>query len=392
MRNANSFVLLRSSSRFTAFSSNIGVNADGNADSTASYLAVGEPAISNPRSQVPNPKSPIPNPKSGFTLIELLVVIAIIGILIALLLPAVQAAREAARRMQCSNNLKQIGLALHNYHDTFRRFPIGSRSGSFSMYNTTGTNWRSGLLPFLEQKALFDQLNFKTGSFSGYNSQPFSGGNEVLIGLLVPVYKCPSSTIDPFVNEPTSINDKGGMMMDYVGISGAYPDPGGRGSGACRQSMRGYVCNTGLLAPHESKSLGSATDGTSNTIIVAEQSGLVAKTPIRSNYAGGWAGARDHASGYDLNPRKANQIPDDGSANYYHCGLTVVRWAINSQTTVANSSSATYETNTILNSFHPGVIQVTLGDGSVRSISENIEMETLRRLATADDGMVLGDY
>jgi len=320
------------------------------------------------------------------------VVIAIIGILIALLLPAVQAAREAARRMQCSNNLKQIGLALHNYHDTFRKFPIGSRSGSFASYNTTGTNWRSGLLPFLEQKALFDQLNFETGSFSGWNSQPFSGGNEVLEGLLVPVYKCPSSTIDPFINSPTSINDHGGMMHDYVGIAGAYPDPGGRGSSACRQSMRGYVCNTGLLAPHECKAIRDATDGTSNTIIVSEQSGLVDKTPIRSNYAGGWAGARDHAQGYDLNPRKANEISDDGASNYYHCGLTVVRWAINSQTTVVNSSSTTYETNTILNSFHPGIIQVLLADGSVRGLSEMIEMETLRRLAAADDGVPVGEF
>ncbi len=339
-----------------------------------------------------NRKSKIRNPNSAFTLVELLVVIAIIGILIALLLPAVQAAREAARRMQCTNNLKQMGLALHNYHGALRSFPIGSRSGTISMYNTYGTNWRSALLPFMEQKPLYDSLNFKTGSFSGYNSQPFSGGNEVLVGLVMAVYKCPSSTIDPLINEPTSINDRGGMMHDYVGISGAYPDPGGRGSAVCRRSMRGQVCVTGLLLPHQAVGIRHASDGTSHTMIIAEQSGLVAGTAIRSNYAGGWAGARDHASAYDLNPRRANQIPDDGSANYYHCGLTVVQWAINSRTTVPNSSSATYETNTILNSFHPGVINVLLADGSVQSISEAIDMETLRRLASANDGMPVGEY
>ncbi len=328
--------------------------------------------------------------RSGFTLVELLVVIAIIGILIALLLPAVQAAREAARRMQCSNNLKQIGLALHNYHGAFGTFPIGSRSGTIPSYNTYGTNWRSSLLAFLEQQTISDKLNFETGSFSGWNTQPFSEGNQILEGLLVPVYKCPSSTIDPFINEPTSINDHGGLMHDYVGISGAYPDPGGRGSAVCRQSMRGYVCNTGLLAPHESMAIKHASDGTSNTIIVAEQSGLVADRSVRSNYGGGWAGARDHATGYDLKPRKANQIED--GTNYYHCGLTVVRWAINSQTTIANSSSTTYETNTILNSFHPGVIQILLADGSIRAISETIDMETLRRLASADDGVPIGDF
>ncbi len=331
--------------------------------------------------------------RTAFTLVELLVVIAIIGILIALLLPAVQSAREAARRMQCSNNLKQIGLALHNYHGTFRCFPIGSRSGAIPSYNTFGTNWRTALLPFLEQKPLYDSLNFETGSFSGHSVSPsFSNGNEVLQWLALPVYKCPTSTIDPFVNEPTSGNDSGSLMHDYVGIAGAYPDPGGRGSAVCRQSMRGYVCTSGLLLAHQVAGIKNAKDGTSKTIIVAEQSGLVDGTPIRSNYCGGWAGGRDHATEYNLHPRRANQIPNDGSANYYHCGLTVVRWAINSQTSVSGSSRATYETNTILNSFHPGTINVLMADGSVHSVSEAIDMETLRRLSAADDGMTVGEF
>ncbi len=332
-------------------------------------------------------------PAHGFTLVELLVVIAIIGILIALLLPAVQSAREAARRMQCTNNLKQMGLALHSYHGAFRCFPIGSRSGTIASYNTYGTNWRTALLPFMEQKPLYDSLNFKTGTFSGSSASPaFSNGNEVLKGLVLPMYKCPSSTIDPLVNEPTSANNSGSLMHDYVGIAGAYPDPGGRGSAVCRRSMRGYVCVTGLLRAHQVAGIKNATDGTSKTMIIAEQSGLVGDTPIRSNYCGGWAGARDHDSAYNLKPRRANQIPDDGSANYYHCGLTVVHWAINSRTTVANSSRATYETNTILNSFHPGIINILMADGSVHSIADNIDMETLRRLASADDGMSVGEY
>ena len=105
--------------------------------------------------------------RRGFTLIELLVVIAIIAILVALLLPAVQQAREAARRASCKNNLKQIGIALHNYHDVHRSFPFGGRSPT----RNAGTSWRFGLLPFLEQNAIFD-----LDKASNYNLNTYAGG------------------------------------------------------------------------------------------------------------------------------------------------------------------------------------------------------------------------
>ena len=334
-----------------------------------------------------------PDNQKGFTLVELLVVIAIIGILIAMLLPAVQAAREAARRMQCSNNLKQIGLALHNYHDAFKVFPYGSRSGTVPAYNTTGTNWRTAILSYLEQETLSGKLNFETGSFSGHSGYPFSGGNEILRGLLVTAFRCPSNPMDPFENETEAWNNEGSMMHDYVGISGAYPDPGGRGSAVCRRSRRGQVCNTGMLRPHETTEIRHATDGTSHVMMVAEQSGKVGDEAIRSNYTGGWSGARDDSgSQYDLNPRMANEIPDNGSANYYHTGLTTVQWAINTQTKVANSSSTCYETNTILNSFHAGMINALMADGAVRSIDESIDMDTFRQLSAADDGMAMEGF
>jgi len=322
------------------------------------------------------------NRRCGFTLVELLVVIAIIGILIALLLPAVQAAREAARRSQCSNNLKQMGLALHNYHDVFRAFPIGSRSGSIVPRNVSGTNWRASILAFLEQKNIFDQLDFEAGLFRS----PFSSTNTVLRNLLVPVYKCPSSPTDPFINEPSSTNtDNGSMMHEYVGISGAYPDPADR-SNICKDSSRGKVCSNGLLLPNECRQMRDALDGTSNTIVISEQSGQVNKVPIRSNYGGGWCGAAA-----DSLPIYTVATMPTGT-NYYHTGLTVVRWTLNSQTAVSGSSSTTYETNTILNSFHPGIVQVLLTDGSVRALSETVEMETVRRLCAADDGLTVGQY
>lgn len=324
----------------------------------------------------------------GFTLVELLVVIAIIGILIALLLPAVQAAREAARRSQCSNNLKQMGLALHNYHDVFLAFPIGSRSGSITPRNVYGTNWRASILAFLEQKALFDKLDFEAGSFRS----PFTSTNTVLYKLLVPVYKCPSSPTDPFVNEAGSSNtDNGSMMHEYVGLSGAYPDPAGR-SNVCKQSSRGMVCNNGLLLPNEVRLMRDALDGTSNTVIISEQSGQIApagqtaKVPIRSNYGGGWCGtAADSLPIYTVGTMPTG-------TNFYHTGLTVLRWTLNAETAVSSSSNTAYETNTVLNSFHPGIVQVLLADGSVRGLSETINMDTLRRLCAADDGQPVGEY
>ena len=328
--------------------------------------------------------------RRGFTLVELLVVIAIIGILIALLLPAVQAAREAARRSQCTNNLKQICLALHNYHDTYLGFPLGSRSHPWKVHrNSHGTNWKTNLLAQLEQQPLFDQLNFETGGFSCTvgSSSSLHSGNEILKDLVLPVYKCPSSTSGPFDNDVgNAANQQPVMMHEYVGISGSYPDPGGRTT-VCKQSARGMVCRSGLLLPNENRGIQHATDGTSNTIIVSEQSGLVGTERIRSNYAGGWAGtAADPGNPvYTVETMPANH-------NFYHTGLTVIRWAINSPTKVIGSSDMCYMTNTILNSFHPGGINVALADGSVRFLSETLDMEIVRRLGAADDQQPVSNF
>ncbi len=317
---------------------------------------------------------------SGFTLVELLVVITIIGILIALLLPAVQAAREAARRSQCTNNLQQMGVAMHNYPESNRSFPIGSRSGSIVPRNRTGPNWRVSILGQLDQLALFESLNFKTGSFSGGSSPAFFG-NESLTGLVLEVYRCPSSNVDPLVNAPNATNTaKNSQMHQYVGISGAYPDPANpTRTDVCKTSGRGIVCDNGLLLPNESKGIHQALDGTSNIFLVAEQSGVVNNTVIACNYGGGWAGtAADGLPIYTVSTMPTG-------TNYYHTGLTVVRYAINSPTPTTGYSSQPYETNTILNSYHPGGINVLVADGSVRFVSDNIEMQSLLRLCVADD-------
>jgi prepilin-type N-terminal cleavage/methylation domain-containing protein len=324
----------------------------------------------------------------GFTLVELLVVITIIGILIALLLPAVQAAREAARRIQCANNLKQMGLAIQNYHAAVSAFPIGSRPGNNGNPGRTGTNWKTPILAFLEQQPLYDQLQFTVGS--GF-APMWWGNNGILSEMVVGVYRCPSSPFDPLLSSDRgNYVDNGAQKHDYVGIAGAYPDPAGRGASVCNQSSYGWICRNGLLPPNENKTISDAKDGTSKTIIVSEQSGVVGvvengarvEYPIRNNYAGGWAGM--------IGGARADQV-QNGSTVYSMSGLTTVRWALNAPTAVDWSSDYSYMNNTVLNSSHPGVVQVLLADGSVHSLSDNLDVALLRQLCVADDGLPTGD-
>jgi hypothetical protein len=185
------------------------------------------------------------------------------------------------------------------------------------------------------------------------------------------------------------------MKHEYAGIAGAYPDPAGRGSGVCRdEGGQGWICRNGLLPMNESRNIARAIDGTSNTIIVGEQSGRVGVTdsvqsgvvqyPIAANYCGGWAGV--HTG------KRANELTSADNRFGYYIGLTTVRWQLNASTAVVNSSDLTYHTNTVLNSMHPTIVQVLLGDGSARALAENIDMATLRRLCVADDGLLIEEF
>lgn len=333
----------------------------------------------------------------GFTLVELLVVITIIGVLIALLLPAVQSAREAARRGQCANNLKQIGLALHNYHDAFRAFPIGSQIGTSNQ--ALAKNWRVAMLPFMEESALHEQLNHKTG---GYWAHTGFTGNTVLYSARVKGYICPSSLFDPinpaalgYSHYPPNTSDfsQCSMVVDYVGISGATPDPLGR-TGVCTGDVLASSssnCNTGMMVPDLSKEIAECTDGTSNTVIVAEQSGQVNSTERSANGLGAWHGwANVNRSTWNA----GTTLPLASAGFWYTAGTTTVRYAPNAfwsggAPTPANSA---FSANTVINSFHPGGLHVLLSDGAVRFAAENMQMDTLRQLCVRDDGQVVGDY
>jgi len=329
--------------------------------------------------------------RRGFTLVELLVVIAIIGILIALLLPAVQAAREAARRSQCTNNLKQIGLAMHNYENTYKTLPMGAWSlNPVNRWPSNGTNWRTAILPWIEQGAVFQQLKFTDGTENlfgaggpGAGIPGFTGACQVLRGLMVQVYQCPSSVILPFDNPPNGNNRDRALNIHYVGNMGAMPCPGpdpNRGVYGCN-IYGGRVCDNGMLTPNEPWRFADAIDGTSNTFLVIEQSGLVGNDNITANYYGGWYGAR-HSS-----PPRVN------CSDLWVTGITCIRYAPNLKVAPPGRNNAPaganrpYADNTIINSNHPGGLNVVLVDGSVRFISDTIEYETLTRLAVRYDGL-----
>ncbi len=245
--------------------------------------------------------------RRGFTLVELLVVIAIIGVLVALLLPAVQAAREAARRMQCGNHLKQIGLGLQNYHDVFNSLPYGARERRIlgdpvQTARRAGPSWYVGILPFCEQKNLSDLIEQRgiTPNGSNYDTQNTvnTGNNATVAGAAhnqkIPWMLCPSS---PLPQTETTITGGAAAsrplctVPSYVGISGAWSgqnannqaSPGGAQSGnqvtnelkfddrRFRNGGNGGKFSAGgLLCVNEAFNMAAAIDGTSNTIVVSE--------------------------------------------------------------------------------------------------------------------------
>ena len=319
----------------------------------------------------------------GFTLIELLVVIAIIAILIALLLPAVQQAREAARRTQCKNNMKQLGLALHNYLDTNLTFPIGAQN------TVCKANWKVGILPFIDQANVYNKVNFshqlcsQCGATSTYGF--FTGDNAFLRKFTMEIFKCPSSAMN--ATEPAWCNFEETQIHDYIGVMGVAPDPAARTNMCSPETGYGIYCRNGLLVPHENFKIRDVTDGTSNTLLVAEQSGRVptlsfAGGDVRGSYHGGWGGL--NASFVKMNAFTATDLPYGG-------GTKTLRYPLNSKTAGQGATSA-YMANVPLNSFHVGGIHALLADGSVRFLSENMDFLNLAKLVARDDGLPMGEF
>ncbi|MCC6510441.1 MAG: DUF1559 domain-containing protein [Pirellulaceae bacterium] len=295
--------------------------------------------------------------RSAFTLVELLVVIAIIGILVGLLLPAVQAAREAARRMQCSNNLKQLGLSLLNYESTHKRFPIGflDTAATGNLLYDGGWSWASAVLPAMEQTALYNTLDLRFHPY-GTGGDP-AGRNLAAMAKVVPTFRCPSDI------SPLTVGNNGGnangtaaiAISSYCGVLGAFDGQWCQVSGTT--NIKG-VRNHGLLVVNDSRRISEVTDGTSNAFAVGE----VSWRPLE----GGEGSQRQYILG-NITTNGGPLCTNSGPANNGgHLHLRATRHKL-------NGPIATGEKQKAFHSYHTGGAQFVFVDGSVHFISDSIE-------------------
>ena len=299
--------------------------------------------------------------RKAFTLVELLVVIAIIGILIALLLPAVQAAREAARRSSCTNNMKQIGLGLHMYHDTFKKLPAGWRgydpsTGQANWFGLPGWAWSASILPYMEQAAVYDGLvHFERSITDPVN-------DEVRVAEIA-TFRCPSDTGD----KTFELTDGGPSVAsvsfpvematgNYIGVFGTVDF-----HHVCNPSSTDYngCVGNGSFVLNRQFRFADFRDGLSNTLIVGERSSKLAPSTWIGVVTGGQHGVARVAGVASYPPNS-----EDTPAHYFH-----------------NFSSS-----------HPAGTNFLSGDGSVRLIAETIDEDTFHALTTRAGGDIVGEY
>jgi prepilin-type N-terminal cleavage/methylation domain-containing protein len=304
---------------------------------------------------------------AGFTLIELLVVIAIIAVLIALLLPAVQQAREAARRSQCKNNMKQLGIALHNYHDTMGMFPINQAGNAVYDQTNTGRSWITLALPYLDQTNLYNLVDFANQSLNG------SANNVVVAKTPIQALLCPSDSGNGangllagranVANVPYAVtNYKAVAGMNWAwGNFNPVSWPSGRNATSTNglDAGNGFICRGGGTQRAFVTRIRDVSDGTSNTFAVGEA------IPVRCI----------HTMWYWFNGVTATcAVP----LNYYYKNLAI--------------TPGDWGNNYSFASTHAGGGHFTMADGSVRFISENINLPTYRALATLDGMELTGEY
>jgi len=312
--------------------------------------------------------------KRGFTLIELLVVIAIIGILIALLLPAIQAAREAARRATCINNLKQLGLALHNHHDSSKKFPSSCTLTGAGVQN--GWSWLTFLLPFCEQEVLYEQLRVKSNPTPGLNTTPLAFVTEIS------AFECPSYSGPKFASPDAT--PPNGALTQYKAIGATHAGSlalakGGPGLGPTGTLGYAGTLPDGALFPGVEPNIATLSDGTSNTVMAGEtvegkdvsaqaiwclgSSATLVGLPAppkgpsytrATNFGNFWA------------PTGFNGKYDEEGGTFQF--LTYLGWDYDVDGVYA---SGTYKRG--LGSDHPQVVNHLFGDGTVHSVRKEVD-------------------
>jgi prepilin-type N-terminal cleavage/methylation domain-containing protein len=336
--------------------------------------------------------------RCAFTLVELLVVIAIISVLLGLLLPAVQKVREAANRLKCSNNLRQIGLAMHGYYNVYETFPSGT--GIPGEYWTPG--WTASILPYLEQDNAYRLLDLRDRIY-----QPAPGfvpNRDKFKDFVVPIYVCPSSPLPSLVVPEDADPPDRILVGNYVGIMGAststwdFRDPTGAGRVAdCTVPMPiyfnfgGYIASNGVLYPGSRIRISNIADGTTNTIMVGEQSDWGSNPGVCPGYvypqldirqakrAGVWPGAIHFWPNTQADPSCWTEA---GS-------LITMRHKIGVKARFDfRDGIARYGWNTPLQSAHPGGAYVLRCDGGSMFLSNTTSWEVVRCLSIRDDGEV----
>lgn len=332
----------------------------------------------------------------GFTLVELLVVIAIIGVMVGLLLPAVQAAREAARRMSCSNNLKQFGLALHNYHDTFLRFP--PRQGGTGWQNATTNGMNGGanmrILPFLEQTALYEQFSGPL-THNGVTFQPWGPipSTDAAVyppyGVQVPTFICPSS-LPSSVPGWNCYTNYGYSAGDSSHAAPQHTSPDNVNINTHANSLNARNNVRGLFGFYTDRRFSDIIDGTSNTIAMGE----IATSGESHSLRG--AVVRRQPVAVVNSPITCRNVLDPNNRNRILASLDSTGWRgryayhgrmpytgvdtilpPNSPTCLSEDDNSNRRGQYPVSSYHPGGVQVVFADGAVRFITESIDTGNL---------------
>lgn len=300
----------------------------------------------------------MPGMRRGFTLIEVLVVIAIMAVLVALLLPAAQRARESARATQCRNNLKQIGIALHNYHDLYRSFPpgwVGATPGiGHDIYGMNGFGWGTFLLPALDQANLYGQFDFSK-AINDFSTSPVN--NQSLLRYKLTVFLCPSDPVDDdwtVLHSTTGHNLAQVASANYIGMYGIHDFFCGPGI-QCR--------DTGPLFQNSAVRFSDISDGTSNSVIVGER---------RSDATNAWFGN-------DVRTTWSGVVPDGVDMLEIYMGE------------IDEGPGGQLDAEDFA-SFHGDCAHMLFCDGHVKLIQANTDFNTLQALATYQGADTLGDY